>query len=242
MITSFGKSDVGLKRSHNEDAFVTGDNGRVAVVADGMGGAAAGEVASRIFVETAAEILSRKRSSEKETVELVQKAFSLANTKILEYARANPQCRGMGCTAEAIAFFQHRYVVGHVGDSRTYLFRQGKLKQITKDHSFVQEQIDQGFITDAEARNHPHRNITLRAVGIDERLSVDIVSGEVEPGDCFLLCSDGLTDMLDNPAIEGILSRSLDIFQQVENLIDLARSAGGHDNITVVLCKVMQSP
>lgn len=238
MVTSFGKSDVGLKRSHNEDAFVTGDESGLAVVADGMGGAAAGEVASRIFIETAAEVLSRKRSSEKETVKWVQHAFRLANTRILDYARANPQCRGMGCTAEAIVFFQDRYVVGHVGDSRTYLFRSGKLKQITKDHSLVEEQRDQGLITDAEARNHPHRNIILRAVGVDERFTVDIVSGKVGPGDCFLLCSDGLTDMVDDPAIEDVLSRCLDISQQVENLIDLARSAGGDDNITVVLCEV----
>jgi serine/threonine protein phosphatase PrpC len=230
MITPFGKSDVGLKRSNNEDAFITGDDGRVAIVADGMGGTAAGEVASRIFVETAA--------SEKETVEWVQQAFSLANTKIFEYARANSQYRGMGCTAETIVFFQHRYVVGHVGDSRTYLFRHGKLKQITKDHSLVEEQKDQGLMTDGEARKHPHRNIILRAVGVDERLTVDIVNGEAGPGDCFLLCSDGLTDMVDDPAIEGTLSRSLSISQQVENLIDLAKSAGGHDNITVVLCKV----
>ena len=237
---SFGKPDVGFKRSHNEDAFVTGGDNNLAVVADGMGGAAAGEVASRIFIETAAEVLSQKRSSEKETVELVQHAFSLANTRILEYARVNPECRGMGCTAEAIVFFQQRYVVGHVGDSRTYLFRHGKLKQITKDHSLVEEQRDQGLITDAEARNHPRRNIILRAVGIDERLTVDIVSGEAGPGDCFLLCSDGLTDMVDNSSIEGVLSRSLDISQQVENLIGLAMSAGGHDNITVVLCKMIQ--
>jgi serine/threonine protein phosphatase PrpC len=242
MITSFGKSDVGLKRSHNEDAFVTGDDGGFAVVADGMGGAAAGEVASRIFVETAAEVLSRKGSSEKETVELVQQAFSLANTKIFEYARANSKCRGMGCTAEAIIFFQHRYVVGHVGDSRTYLFRHGKLKQITKDDSLVEEQRDQGLITDSEARKHPHRNIILRAVGIDERLTVDIVNGEAGPGDYFLLCSDGLTDMVDDPAMEAALSRAPGIIQQVENLIALARSSGGHDNITVVLCKVTQSP
>lgn len=239
---SFGKSDVGLKRSHNEDAWIARNDGGVAVVADGMGGAAAGEVASRIFVETATEVLFRKRSSEKETVESVEQAFHLANMRILEHAKGNPQCRGMGCTAEAAVFFQHRYVVGHAGDSRTYLFRQGKLKQITKDHSLVQDQMDQGLIVEAEARNHPHRNIILRAVGVDEALTVDVLCGEARPGDCFLFCSDGLTDMVDDRAIEDVLLQAVDISQQVENLIDLARSAGGHDNITVVLCKVTPSP
>jgi len=241
MIVSFGKSDVGLKRSHNEDALMVGSDGDVAVVADGMGGAAAGEVASRIFIETAAEILFRERSSEKETVDSIEQTFHLANARILQHAKENPQCRGMGCTAEVVVFFQRRYIVGHVGDSRTYLFRQGKLTQITKDHSLVQDQIDQGLITQLEARNHSYRNIILRAVGVDEVLVVDVISGEAQSGDILLLCSDGLTDMVDDPAIEDGLSRDLDISEQVVNLIDLAKSAGGDDNITVALCKVTLS-
>ncbi len=210
------------------------DNGFLAV-ADGMGGAAAGEVASRIFIETADELLSGKRSSEDETAEVVRRVFDAAHGRMLAWAKAHPECRGMGCTAEAAAFLGRRYVVGHVGDSRTYLFRRGQLRQITKDHSLVQQQLDEGIISQEEARNHAFRNIILRAVGTDERLVVDIVRGELHEGDCLLLCSDGLTDMVDDHAIETVLSRPLPISQKVESLVDLARSAGGYDNITAVI-------
>jgi protein phosphatase len=206
-----------------------------------MGGAAAGEVASRIFVEAAAEVLSRERSSEEETVGLVQKTFRTANESILDQARENPHYRGMGCTAEVAVFFQRRFVIGHVGDSRTYLFRQGELVQITKDHSLVQEQVDRGLITAAEARHHPHRHVIARAVGVDGKLDVDLVKGELLPGDCILLCSDGLTDMVDDPSIRDVLARPLDLSQKVEALIGLARAAGGHDNITAVLCTLAGS-
>ena len=207
-----------------------------------MGGAAAGEVASRIFVETAAVVLSGERASEEETVELVQKAFSTANESILDQARENPRYRGMGCTAEVAVFFQRSFVIGHVGDSRTYLFRQGHLEQITKDHSLVQEQVDRGLITAAEARHHPHRHVIARAVGVDGKLEIDLVKGELLPGDCILLCSDGLTDMVDDPSIQDLLSRPLAVSQKVEALIGLAKAAGGHDNITVVLCTLIEPP
>ncbi len=207
------------------------------VVADGMGGAAAGEVASRIFIETAGEALSRKRSSEEETAEAVRQAFHVAHERMLDWAKTHPECRGMGCTAEATAFFGRQYVIGHVGDSRTYLFRQGQLRQLTKDHSLVQQKLDEGLISEAEARHYAFRNIILRAVGADERPAVDIAKGELRTGDCLLLCSDGLTDMVDDRAIQDVLSRSLPISRKVESLIDLARSAGGYDNITAVLAE-----
>ncbi|HTR44399.1 MAG TPA: protein phosphatase 2C domain-containing protein, partial [Thermodesulfovibrionales bacterium] len=170
-----GASDAGLRRAQNEDAFVVKNDLGFFVVADGMGGAAAGEVASRIFVETATGVLSGERASEEETVALVQKAFSTANESILDQARENPRYRGMGCTAEVAVFFQRSFVIGHVGDSRTYLFRQGHLEQITKDHSLVQEQVDRGLITAAEARHHPHRHVIARAVGVDGKLEIDLV-------------------------------------------------------------------
>jgi len=206
-----------------------------------MGGAAAGEVASRIFVETASEVFSGERSPEEDTGALVQKAFSTANERILDQAKKNPGYQGMGCTAEAAVLVHRRFVIGHVGDSRTYLFRQGRLTQITKDHSLVQEQLDQGLITPAEARFHPHRHVIVRAVGVEEKLDVDLVRGELLPGDSILLCSDGLTDMVDDASIQDVLSRPLDAFQKVETLIGLAKAAGGHDNITVVVCALSES-
>ncbi len=241
-IVSFGKSDIGLKRSNNEDAFIIKSDSGFFAVADGVGGAASGEVASRIFAETAYEVFSKNnRGSEQEILELSQMTFQLANERILARARENPQHQGMGCTAELLAFYNQNYVAGHVGDSRTYLFRQGFLRQITKDHSIIQEQIDKGLITPVEARKHSLRNVILRAVGVSEMLAVDLIQGKTLPGDIFLLCSDGLTDMVDDASIHETLSLPVDLDQKTERLIQLAKSAGGYDNITVVLCEVMPS-
>jgi PPM family protein phosphatase len=238
-ITSFGNSDMGLKRSNNEDVFVLRPELGLYAVADGMGGAASGEVASRIFAETALEVFAEKRRiSEDEILERVQQAFRLANERILSKAREDSRFQGMGCTAELVTFYNQNYVLGHVGDSRTYLARQGQLKQLTLDHSLVQDQVDRGLITAEEARRHSLRNVILRAVGVNEILAVDLIRGKTLPGDLLLLCSDGLTDMLDDDVIQGLLSRPLSVSQKVERLIESAKSAGGRDNITAVLCEV----
>ena len=147
----------------------------------------------------------------------------------------------MGCTAELMAFSDASYILGHVGDSRTYLFRQGRLKQITQDHSLVQDQIDRGLLTPEEAKKHSLRNVILRAVGAKETLAVDLITGKVMAGDLFLLCSDGLTGMVDDPPIEETLSLSISLVQKVERLITLAKEAGGNDNITVVLCEAVSA-
>lgn len=239
-IAYFGKSDRGLKRSNNEDAFVVRPDMGLCLVADGMGGAAAGEIASGIFVETTLEIFSKfEGQSEQETLEIVQKAFGWANERILNHVKENPQHQGMGCTAELAVFSDESFVIGHMGDSRTYRFRAGALKQLTRDHSVVQDQVDKGLINPAEAKNHPMRNVILRAVGINESLSLDLVRGKTLSGDLFLLCSDGLTDMIDDALIQDVLSSTMALPQKVEKLIDLANSAGGHDNITVVLSEVI---
>jgi protein phosphatase len=205
-----------------------------------MGGAASGEVASQTFSETTFEVFSKTNSqSEEDTFASVQKAFQLANERILEKAQFDPKHQGMGCTAELIAFYNQNYVLGHVGDSRTYLFRQGQLRQITKDHSLVQTQIEQGLITQLEARKHSLKNIILRAVGINDSLAVDFIRGRSLQGDLFLLCSDGLTDMIDDNTIQEILSNSHDLSQKGDSLIETAKSAGGYDNITVILCEVL---
>lgn len=236
----FGTSDSGLKRPDNEDAFMTLPEVGLCSVADGMGGASAGEVASRIFAETASEVFSKARArSEKEVVDAVQNAFQLANQRILDHTRKNPDHRGMGCTAEVLAFYNENIVLGHVGDSRTYVLRKHVLKQLTKDHSLVQDQMDQGLITPSEAKRHPLRHIILRVVGVKEDLEVQLVRGKAIPGDLFLLCSDGLTDMVDDASIQGVLSSSLSLPQKGQKLIELANSAGGYDNITVTLCEIV---
>lgn len=239
-IECFGKSDVGLKRANNEDAFVIRSELGFCLAADGMGGAAAGELASRFFAETVTEVFSNADGrSEAETLNCVQKAFNFANQKILEHAKENTDHQGMGCTAELIAFSAEGFVLGHVGDSRTYRFRDGQLKRLTQDHSFVQNQLDQGLITPAEARHHHLRNVILRAVGISDKLAFDLRQGKTFPGDLFLLCSDGLTDQIDDEIILQVLSSAMSLPQKTDQLIETAKSAGGEDNITVVLSRVL---
>jgi PPM family protein phosphatase len=239
-INCAGKSDVGLKRSNNEDSLVVEPGVGLLVVADGMGGAASGEVASQIFADTAREVFSASEAKSEETASsLVQKAFLLANERIFVMARQNRECTGMGCTAELLAFYDRSYILGHVGDSRTYLLRQGKLRQITRDHSLVQEQIDEGHLSPSEAKTYRLRNVILRAVGIQEALPVDLIKGTGQPGDIFLLCSDGLTDMLVDDQIQELLYLSSSVDEKAKKLIEAANSAGGHDNVTVALCEVL---
>ncbi len=237
---SFGKSEVGPRRANNEDAFCVSPELGFCLVADGMGGAAAGELASRIFVETTDEVFSRSGGrSEKEAVELVKRAFSIANERILDHVKEHPLHIGMGSTAELLTFSDEGFVLGHMGDSRTYRFRNGELKQLTQDHSLVQDQIDQGLITPEEARKHSLRHVILRAVGIEESLALDLIRGKTFTGDLFLLCSDGLTDMVHDTLIQDVLSSTIALPQKVEELTELAKSAGGNDNVTIVLSEII---
>ncbi len=144
----------------------------------------------------------------------------------------------MGCTAELLALHSSGFVLGHIGDSRTYRLRQTILTQLTVDHSLVQQQIDQGLINQEQARNHPMKNVILRAVGINDQLAVDIIQGQVVSGDLFLLCTDGLSDMIDDHQIQAILSLEASLTDKAARLVDLANVAGGRDNITVALVEV----
>jgi PPM family protein phosphatase len=240
-VVSFGKTDTGLRRTNNEDAFYVDQQLGICALADGMGGAAAGELASQLFADTAREVFSvHSAESEEQQQNLLQRTYELANERILDHVRENPGHAGMGCTAELVRFYEQKFVLGHVGDSRTYLFRNGEFKQLTRDHSLVQDQLDLGLITPEEARKHRLRNVILRAVGTKEALAVDFIRGRLVPGDIFLLCSDGLTDMLEDDSILEILTVSSTIGQKVDKLVEMAKSAGGNDNITVILSKVIQ--
>jgi protein phosphatase len=145
----------------------------------------------------------------------------------------------MGCTAELLLFTRHSFVLGHMGDSRTYRLRRGNLKQITTDHSLVQEQLDQGMITKEEALHHAYKNVILRAVGIKKNPALDLLSGKIFPEDLFLLCSDGLSDMVDNGMIQKILASSTGLGEKGEALVQQANANGGKDNISVVLARVL---
>ncbi len=234
-----GKTDIGLRRSNNEDAFIISPELGFCLAADGMGGAAAGELASKIFADTVLEIFADSTDqSEKEILYRVKKAFSFANEKILDDATQNPNHEGMGCTAELLAFFEDGFALGHVGDSRTYRFRSGQLRQLTQDHTIVQQQIEEGLISSENIRNHPLRNVILRALGQERELALDLLRGKILPGDLFLLCSDGLTDMVQDDQIQEILSSDIDIHRKADKLVESAKAAGGKDNITVVLVAI----
>jgi PPM family protein phosphatase len=237
-IVSFGKTDCGLRRPNNEDAFLVKPEFGFCLVADGMGGAAAGELASQIFSETTNEVFSAADFSNADRVQLIQQSFLLANDRILKHTDVTPAHKGMGCTAELIAFFGDKFILGHMGDSRTYRLKNGQLKQLSQDHSLVQEQLERGLITPEEARTHTMKNVILRAVGVDETPALDLVRGNLAVGDLFLLCSDGLTDMVEDADIMAVLASGKPLIQKTEKLIELANDAGGHDNITVVLVEI----
>jgi len=241
-IETSARTDVGLRRSSNEDAFVSAAERGTLALADGMGGAASGEVASGIFADTVRELFSAgPRPAEGEAGEFVLRSFLLANQRIRELAARAPEHKDMGCTGEMVVFTDEGYVVGHVGDSRIYLFRGGRLRQVTKDHSFVQEQVDQGVLTPGQARVHAFRHMILRAVGIQDALAVDLLSGKAYPGDLFLLCSDGLSDMVEDSHIEKTLAADRSLEEKADRLVRSACDAGGHDNVTVVLGLVLQA-
>jgi len=241
-IESCGRTDVGLQRINNEDAFVSSPEPGLLALADGMGGAASGEVASGIFADTVRELLSGgPPPDEEEAGELVRRTFLVANQRIRELADREPGHKGMGCTGEIVVFTGEGYVVGHVGDSRVYLFRGGRLRQVTKDHSFVQEQVDRGVLTPEQARVHAYRHMLLQAVGIHDTLAVDLFSGKAYPGDLFLLCSDGLSDLVEDSRIEETLASDLSLEEKADRLVRDACGAGGNDNVTVVLGLVLQA-
>ena len=230
------KSDIGLKRSNNEDTSIARPELGFFSVADGMGGAAAGEIASRIFVDTAFEVFSApQEGSEEETFDRIKRVFSLSNERILDHVGTHEAHKGMGCTAELIAFAHESFFVGHMGDSRTYRLRNGQLRQLTRDHSLVQDQIEHGLISERDARRNPYRNVILRAVGAGKTLALDTINGKVVPNDTFLICTDGLTNMVNDALIQEVLTLRIPLDQKTERLIDLAKDAGGYDNITVLL-------
>jgi protein phosphatase len=235
-----GRSDIGLKRTNNEDTYRIDAHLGYCLVADGMGGAAAGELASHIFSETTRNIfLNTDERRPNDFIECIQNIFRSANENIIHHIRQNPKHGGMGCTAELIVFSDKHFYLGHIGDSRTYRFRNGSSKQLTQDHTLIQERIDRGLMSKEDARKHPLRNVIQRAIGINKRIALDLVKGTIHPGDQFLLCSDGLTDMVEDSLIEKALFSDMTLEQKTGRLIDIALSAGGNDNVTVVLVEIV---
>jgi protein phosphatase len=236
--------DVGRSRSNNEDSVATDDSVALAVLADGMGGYNAGEVASNTatsFIRTELGRWLREASSEASDAE-VRRAMDIcvdnANRAIFNSANANPQYAGMGTTLVLAVFREDRILLGHVGDSRCYRLRAGRLQQITRDHSLLQEQIDAGLITPEQAAFSANKNLVTRAVGVEDNVQLETHQHELQGGDVYLMCSDGLSDMLEDDTIAQLLIANESLETAVRALIDAANDAGGRDNIAVVLMRV----
>ena len=238
-VTCAARTDVGLIRSGNEDNYMMIPDRGVFIVADGMGGHAAGEVASEMVVRGVTRDLgSFKDVALDEAVARVTAAIRAANAAIYERTLVEHDKRGMGTTATLLVLHGNRYLVGQVGDSRGYLLRDGSFHQLTKDHSYVQEQVDAGYITPEQARTHPYSNVITRCVGASGDVVPDIFSGTCRAGDVFLLASDGLTGMVEDGALAAILQTPASPERWVDRMVAEANRRGGLDNITVIVVRV----
>jgi len=251
-----GRSDVGRKRDHNEDAFVVNVAQGLFAVADGMGGHAAGEVASQIAIKTISDFVIATREDANVTwpfdydahisanANRLRTAIRLANQKICETIQKKDELKDMGTTIVSAVIGADRTVtVAHVGDSRAYLARKGRIRQLTSDHSWVNEQVKLGFLNHDDAVRHPFRNVVTRALGSRGSVAVDLLEEVLEPGDRILLCSDGLNSMVDDDGILAALeSGGEDLEASCLALIAAANRNGGDDNITAVVARVSDSP
>ena len=242
----YGLTDEGLVRDHNEDYISWSPETGLVILADGMGGHNAGEVASELAVssinEALEEVLSPeiKDSCDMDFKEVVHEAVVYANEEINSHAKEHPECNGMGTTIVMTLFYKDSVILASVGDSRIYRFRKGELKQVTTDHSLVQEMIDNGYMSEEEALNSTNRNLITRALGIAEEVKIDVLQDSFEKDDIYLLCSDGLSDMINDDQIFSVLVKSRqDLKRASEELVKQAKDNGGHDNVSVILvaCK-----
>src|SRR5213592_2702528 len=260
-IQVFAKTDLGKTRDHNEDRFLVadltrgeaplqapvrehdvGERGTLLIVADGMGGAAAGELASQMAADTIYDQLIRTWRSEKEATPQrfayrLKESVEVANGQIHSYAKAHPEVRGMGTTTTAVGVLNDHVYLTQVGDSRAYLIRDGQAVQLTRDQSLMQRLVEAGELTEEEAARSERRNIILQALGPDARVKVDLTHQEVRKGDILVLCPDGLTGTVKKEEIAAVATRERDLQAACDKLIALANERGGPDNITVVLAR-----
>jgi serine/threonine protein phosphatase PrpC len=248
-----GDTNVGMKRAHNEDALYLPETERLAIVADGMGGHASGEVASKLAVETIAGFFRATQDEQQLTwpfkmdrghrydVNRLVTSIKLANLKIHEQAQRDPRCQGMGTTVVSTLFLDDALIVGHVGDSRLYRWRDGTFEQLTEDHSLLNDYIKMKNLSPEEIAAFPHKNVIVRALGMRDTVQVDVHIDAPRLGDFYLLCSDGLSSMINDDEIAGIATADRDLDGVCEDLIALANRNGGLDNITVIAARVEQS-
>ncbi len=234
----YGETHTGIKRDHNEDSLWFDAGYGAAIVSDGMGGHAAGEVASAITVESFKKVIEarfRKASSHGEVVKLLSNSIGLANQELLIAIKESATQRGMGATAVCACLWEGTYTVANIGDSRTYMIKNGGISLLTKDDSLVQKFVDDGIINEEEARNHPQKNIITKYVGSKKTPQPSISTVKAEPGNRMLLCSDGLSGVLTDDEILRITAGALSIETACKDLIDATLNHGAPDNVTVVI-------
>lgn len=249
-VKAYGLTHVGRQRQHNEDSFLVEDGARLFLVADGMGGHAAGEIASRIAVDSISEFILHTKEDDgtwphaydehfKRSTNRLMAAVRMANTRVLEAMRKDARLRGMGTTVVACMADGEIMSFAHVGDSRGYLIRDKRLSRVTNDHSWVFEQVQAGMLTEAEAEKHPLRNVITRALGGALQVTPDASEIQIQKGDVYLLCSDGLTGMVPEEEILRLVSENESLETACEQLIEAANEHGGIDNVTAVLVRMI---
>ncbi|MBU5479314.1 Stp1/IreP family PP2C-type Ser/Thr phosphatase [Eubacterium sp. MSJ-13] len=237
---AYAKTDIGSKRTMNQDSVYCNENSvgsfqNLFIVADGMGGHKAGDYASRLCVEKMVEAIEKSKSVTPVTI--LEEAVTEANSNVLAEAKTNVEYEGMGTTMVACTLQENTLYIANIGDSRLYIINDD-IRQITKDHSWVEEMVKKGEITESQARIHPQKNIITRALGIDETVHADYFEVNVKADDKILMCSDGLTNMVEDDDIEYIVRHSSSVEKAVENLVEKANENGGKDNITVILVQI----
>jgi PPM family protein phosphatase len=245
-----GKSDVGRTRAHNEDSIAINEQLQLVALADGMGGYQAGEVASKIAIDVLTDEISESKLTERDIARIdpetgtsvamrrLRSAIEKANNRICSVSREREDLDGMGTTIVAACFYDGRVGIAHVGDSRCYRYRDGTLEQLTKDHSLVQEQLEKGLISADQANASPQKNLITRALGIDALAQADTQEFRTRSGDVYLLCSDGLSDMVEHDGLQKEIAKTESLDTAVKRLVDAANEAGGRDNISVILVRV----
>jgi len=239
-LNAVGATTTGMIRAINQDAHHVGDS--VFAVADGMGGHSGGEVASVTALEPIARLDGRVFGSPEEAAEALGRSVQEANARVVTTAEGDPELQGMGTTLTAALFEGRRLHVAHVGDSRAYLLRDGEVGQLTRDHTFVQQLLDDGSISPEEAASHPHRSVVTRAIGVEAEVDVDLLTIDLRPGDQVLLCSDGLSGVIPGGTLRDLLRSGRPADEVVRALLGAADAAGSPDNVTAVLLQVGESP
>ncbi len=245
-------TDPGMVRSHNEDSVAADAANGVVVLADGMGGYNAGEVASgmatTVIVTEMQQVMSKvqpyeidEKTGQQVAARMVRDQVLKANTSIYQAAQSQPQYAGMGTTLVVCLFYDNRVLVAHLGDSRLYMMRDGKFSQVTRDHSLLQEQIDSGLITPEQAKHAQHKNLVTKALGIDPSVEPEIHEYPARAGDVYLLCSDGLCDMVEDEDIAlAVQTFGNNLKMAASHLVQMANDNGGRDNVSVILVRVLR--